>query len=107
MANLGALWSRIREPASQLGEDLDWAGSGEVLCLYRHSLGQGQLSALAGKGSLGGPAPPLVPSRGCYVRGEGRGVGGGGAGGGPYATQRLGFHRGLVGGEGRRRAWKL
>lgn len=71
---------RIREPASQLEEDLDGAGSGEVLCLCLHSLGQGQLSALAGKGSLGGPAPPLVPSRGCYVRGEGRGVGGGGAG---------------------------
>ena len=49
---------RIREPASQLEEDLDGAGSGEVLCLCRHSLGQGQLSALAGKGSLGGPAPP-------------------------------------------------
>lgn len=89
MANLGALWSRIREPASQLGEDLDWAGSGEVLCLYRHSLGQGQLSALAGKGSLGGPAPPLVPSRGCYVRGEGRGVGGGGAGGGALCNPKV------------------
>ena len=71
---------RIRDPASQLEEDLDRAGSGEVLCLCRQSLGQGQLSALAGKGSLGGPAPPLVLSRGCYVRGEGRGVGGGGAG---------------------------
>jgi hypothetical protein len=51
-----------------------------MLCLYRRLLGRGQFSSLAGKGSLGGPAPPLVASRGCYVRGEGKGVGGGGAG---------------------------
>lgn len=71
---------RIQEPVIRPGEDRDGADSREVLFLHRRLLGQDHFSALAGKGSLGGPAPPLVPSRGCYVRGEGRGVGGGGAG---------------------------
>lgn len=81
------------------------AGSREGLCLYRHSLRQGQLSALAEKGSLGGLAPPLVPSRGCYVRGEGRGIGGGGAG--ALCNPKVRVSPRLVEGAGKRRAWKL
>lgn len=69
----------IREPVIRPGNDRDGAdcgggGTGPPRDRTRFRV-------LAGKGSLGGPAPPLGPSGGCYVRGEGRGVGGGGAGG--------------------------